>query len=95
VAASNYLVQPVVGWHDGTPEFRTDPYEVAQLLVVPLVDLLSPAHRKRETWSLRGHAVEVPFFAVCGQTVWGATAMMLNELLALPVMAQFAVGNPG
>ena len=86
VTASNYLVQPTVGWCSSRPDFRTDPYEVAQLLETPLAHLLDPATTQRELWPLRGRAVEVPFFAVAGQTVWGATAMMLSELLALPAV---------
>lgn len=83
VVASNYLVLPTVGWSDMRPEFRPDPYEVAQMVEAPLADLLDAAHLRREEWTLRGHRVEVPFFAVAGQRIWGATAMMLSELLAL------------
>jgi len=92
VFASNYLVQPVVAWIDCRPEFRPDPYEVARLLEVPVCDLLDPANRRVENWNLRGHFVDVPFFAIQQQTIWGATAMMLSELLALPAM-QFVPGK--
>ncbi len=90
VIASNYLVQPTVGWCSSRPDFRTDPYEVAQLLEAPLAHLLDPATTRRELWTLRGSAVEVPFYAVAGQTVWGATAMMLSELLVLPSVQALA-----
>lgn len=83
VIASNYLVQPTVGWCSSRPEFRNDPYEVAQLLEAPLAHLLDPATVQREMWNLRGRALEVPFLRVAGQSVWGATAMLLSELLAL------------
>jgi hypothetical protein len=75
-----------VAWADYRPEFRPDPYEVAQLIETPLLDLLDEANRRSETWDLRGHTGEVPFFAIQGHTIWGATAMMLSELLALPAM---------
>jgi 8-oxo-dGTP pyrophosphatase MutT (NUDIX family) len=86
VYASNYLVHPAVGWCDSRPEFHSDPYEVAALIETPLLHLRDPANRRVQTWTLRGRQVEVPFFAVAGHTVWGATAMMLGELLALPAM---------
>jgi 8-oxo-dGTP pyrophosphatase MutT (NUDIX family) len=86
IYASNFLVQPTVAWIDYRPEFRPDPYEVAQLLETPLVDLMDPCNRQVESWDLRGHVMEVPFYAVQGQKIWGATAMMLSELLALPAM---------
>lgn len=87
VFASNYLVQPTVGWTPSRPAFNADPYEVAQLLETPLATLLDPATIHREPWNLRGTQVEVPYYSVLGQTVWGATAMMLAELLSLPAMA--------
>jgi len=86
VVASNYLVVPTVGWSDRRPDFRADPYEVAQVVEAPLADLLNTAHLRREEWTLRGYQVDVPFFAVAGQRIWGATAMMLSELLALPAV---------
>jgi 8-oxo-dGTP pyrophosphatase MutT (NUDIX family) len=86
VFVSNYLVFPTVAWTPNPPGFRIDPYEVAQLLETPLVDLLNPANRQREERALRDRMADVPFFAVQGQKIWGATAMMLSELLALPAM---------
>ncbi|MGL4648954.1 MAG: NUDIX hydrolase, partial [Caldilineaceae bacterium] len=76
-----------VGWTATRPAFNPDPYEVAQLLEIPLAVLRDPATVHREPWNLRGTVVEVPYYQVLGQTVWGATAMMLSELLSLPSMA--------
>jgi hypothetical protein len=50
---------------------------------VPIRHLLLPATRCEETWELRGARVRVPFYAVGERKVWGATAMVLCELLAL------------
>lgn len=83
IAPSNFEVYPTVGWMAQRPNFRIDPYEVAQLLEVPLADFQNPANRYEEMWNLRGRQVRVPFFKIQGQTVWGATAMMLSELLAV------------
>ena len=90
VFASNYLIQPVVGWAAARPSFRRDPREVATLVEAPLAELLDARSYRRERWRLRGHEADVPFFAVQGQTVWGATAMMLSELLALPGVQSLA-----
>ena len=86
VFASNYLVQPVVGWTVQRPSFHPDPYEVALLIEASLDELLDEANQRDETWQLRGHSVQVPYFLIQGQTIWGATAMMLSELLSLHVM---------
>lgn len=83
IRPSNYEVTPTVGWVRRRPDFRTDPYEVARLLEVPLADLQNPKNRHEEDWQLRDRVARVPFFNVCGQIIWGATAMMLSELLAV------------
>ncbi len=94
VYASNYLVHPTVAWAPARPEFKVDPYEVAMLLEVSLVELLDPGRRQREEWQLRDRVADVPFFLVQGQKIWGATAMMLSELLALPVIASWPSAPP-
>lgn len=86
VFASNNLVFPTLAWADQRPAFKVDPNEVAQLLEVPLPDLLAPANRHEEEWQLRDRVANVPFYAVQEQRIWGATAMMLSELLALSAM---------
>jgi 8-oxo-dGTP pyrophosphatase MutT (NUDIX family) len=88
VSASNYLVQPVVGWTDYRPTFRRDPYEVAKLIEAPLADFLAARNRCEEVWDLGGSEVTVPYFSIQGQIVWGATAMMLSEFLALPAVSR-------
>ncbi|HXF62841.1 MAG TPA: CoA pyrophosphatase [Caldilineaceae bacterium] len=86
VRPSNNLVQPVVGWTPSRPDFRIDPREVALLIEAPLLDFLDPHNKRSEVWQLRDRAAQVPYFAVQGQVIWGATAMMLGELLALPAI---------
>jgi 8-oxo-dGTP pyrophosphatase MutT (NUDIX family) len=95
VFASNYLVFPTVAWAQQRPNFRIDPYEVAQLLEVPLEDLLNEQNRRTETWQLRGRVANVPFFDIHGQKIWGATAMMLSELLTVPAIRALGAPAPG
>lgn len=87
VFASNYLVQPTVAWMAQPPQFQIDQREVAALIEMPLTALLDPANYRCERWELRGRTADVPFFHIQSYTIWGATAMMLSELLALPSMA--------
>lgn len=84
IPPSDFEVHPFVGWYrpGKRPSFRPQPSEVAEILEVSLAHLLDPAVRQEELWQLRGHDVTVPFFNVDGHKVWGATAMMLSELLA-------------
>lgn len=88
ILPSHYEVTPTVGWIGHRPDFHTDPYEVAKLLEVRLADLQDPHNRHQEEWQLRDRKAKVPFFYVCGQTIWGATAMILSELLAVIKLCQ-------
>ena len=94
VFASNFLVQPVVGWVAERPIFQADPREVAQIIETPLAALLDPAHTFHEEWALRDRTATVPHFRILGHNIWGATAMMLSELLALPAISSLPIPPP-
>lgn len=83
IPPSNFCVHPFVGVAPAPLDLHPADDEVGAILRVPIAHLLAPSTLQRETWTLNGQAVEVPFFAVHGHKVWGATAMMLAELLAL------------
>jgi 8-oxo-dGTP pyrophosphatase MutT (NUDIX family) len=83
IPPSDYEVHPFVGWyHNGKrPSFQPSVTEVAQILEVPLSHLMHPDTRKSGPWQFRGMTLTVPYFDVEGHMVWGATAIMLSELL--------------
>lgn len=80
---SHFCIYPTVAYAPARPEFTPNPHEVAEVIEAPLALLLDPATCCEETWELRGAAVQVPFYAVGPHKVWGATAMVLSELVAL------------
>jgi 8-oxo-dGTP pyrophosphatase MutT (NUDIX family) len=84
IAPSDFEVHPFVGWHEGArPHFTPQAEEVAALIETPLSLFFDPAIRRVEAWSLPGIAqpVAIPYFAVQGHKVWGATAIILSEFL--------------
>ncbi len=84
VFASNHMVHPVVGYISQKPVFLTDPREVDQLIEVPLSTLLDKSIRGITNIVVSGSMeISAPYFGVDGHTVWGATAMMLSELLSI------------
>lgn len=83
IPPSGFCVFPVVAWTPVTPAFTPSEEEVAEVLQVPVRHLLLPATRCEEMWDLRGARVRVPYYAVGQHKVWGATAMVLCELLSL------------
>lgn len=92
IPVSGYRIHPWVAYSPTAPAFDPDPDEVAELLEVRLSDLLDPLLAGVETRPIRGYQVEVPFYRLGAHKVWGATAMVLSEFLALVREAQKGAG---
>jgi len=81
IPPSHFLVQPFVGFHDLSPQFTPDPKEVAHIIELELNTLLDERLVQTRAMELSsGVKTEVPYFAIHGHIVWGATAMILSEL---------------
>lgn len=80
---SRSFIVPYVAILPGPPDTHPDPREVEEVLHVPLAELLADGVFHEEIW--RRGDVERPiwFFELVGDTVWGATAAMLRDLLAI------------
>lgn len=83
VFVSNFMVTPYVGVVEAWPEFRPNPGEVAELLVAPWSRLRDPATYGAHVVRRRGVSFRVPNITCDGRLIWGATAMILGELLSL------------
>lgn len=81
IPPSDFQVRPFVGWARGgkRPLFRPSPAEVEAIIEVPLTGLLQDI-RRTEPRRFRGQLYDVPYFALQNVKVWGATAVMLNEV---------------
>lgn len=78
---SNFRVTPVLGWWESPSAVAPgDPGEIAAVARVPVADLASPANRMMIRYP-SGHVG--PAFRVAGLVVWGFTAAVLDQLLAL------------
>ncbi len=84
IPPSNFTMSPFVGMAHEPPVFRLQPSEVAALIEVPLAEVLDEASlSSRQLSTSYARQIEVPVFLLDGQVVWGATAMVLNELKTL------------
>jgi 8-oxo-dGTP pyrophosphatase MutT (NUDIX family) len=90
ISPSNYLVHPVVAWAPHRPAFQIDSREVAMLIEAPLAEFLDPQNLRQEERTLRERLTNIPYFGVQSQVIWGATAMILSELLMLPAVRTIA-----
>jgi 8-oxo-dGTP pyrophosphatase MutT (NUDIX family) len=83
IPPSNFCVHPFVGVLSHAPTLRPTDREVGAILHVPLLHLLDPDTRVEETWTLHDRPIDVPYYDIDGPPLWGATAMMCAELLAV------------
>jgi 8-oxo-dGTP pyrophosphatase MutT (NUDIX family) len=83
IPVSGFTVQAIVGVAASRPAFVPAPGEVAEVLEVPLAVLGDPANLRVGRRARAGVEIDAPYFAVGDHQVWGATAMILGELLAL------------
>lgn len=85
VPPSKSLITPVVAWLPRKPEYKVNsPDEVEEVFSVSLDELCNVNNFKREIWEFKGRDVDVPMWDIHPNTpLWGATSMILNELLFL------------
>jgi 8-oxo-dGTP pyrophosphatase MutT (NUDIX family) len=81
IPVSNTDVFPFVGVCSDRPVFNHDQSEVQYLIEVGMDELLNPVNQKRKIMKIAGNMVEVPYFDIRDNHIWGATAMILSEFL--------------
>jgi len=87
IPVSGFLLHPIVGFTSMRPAFQRAEWEVARIIEAPLTLLSEPSVVKSEmrTRTVKGHSIDVnvPYFDIDGEKVWGATAMVLAEFCAI------------
>jgi 8-oxo-dGTP pyrophosphatase MutT (NUDIX family) len=87
IPVSGFLLHPIVGFTSMRPAFQRAEWEVARIIEAPVAALSDPAVVKREirTRAVKGQPIDidVPYFDIDGEKVWGATAMVLAEFCAI------------
>lgn len=82
IPPSNFLVTPFVAYLDTIPDLNPDNKEVQKVLKIALDTLLdSKTMQVKEVISGNNNTIFAPCFYVNDAKIWGATAMILNELL--------------
>lgn len=74
---------PYVGFLEERPEMTPNPAEVKEAFTTPMDKLLSVENFIEEKWELAQATFQVPYWTVHDVPLWGATAMMMSELLDL------------
>lgn len=83
IPPSNTCIHPVVATIPQRPEFVRSPEEVEEVIEIPLAYMKDSKNLREEIWTIRDIPVSVPFYLFKENKIWGATAMVLAELLEL------------
>lgn len=88
--SSRAVIRPFVGVLPGRPVLVANADEVDRVFTVALGDLMAPGVYHEERWDAPDRDGRVPgwsvhFFELRGETIWGATARMLRDLLDIVV----------
>lgn len=82
LVSSSHIV-PVVARLDPAARLVPASAEVERVLRVPLRELVRPDTYREELWRLPDRELRLHFFYLDDETVWGATARVLHQLIGV------------
>jgi 8-oxo-dGTP pyrophosphatase MutT (NUDIX family) len=82
IPVSNFLVKPHLFFFDREPQFQPDAREVAEIITFSLTALTDETSISTMEWRFPNGMIQhdIPCFQFGSKKVWGATALILNEL---------------
>ncbi|MBN1182254.1 MAG: CoA pyrophosphatase [Bacteroidales bacterium] len=83
IPVSNYNVLPVVAYTSLMPEFTISRDEVDYIIEFKLSRLFDNNIIKTKDTNYKGYPLTIRYFEINNNAVWGATAMILNELIEI------------
>lgn len=83
IEPSHFHVHPFIAYLPYRPVFMVEREEVLHILEVPVSHFFDVKNISVENWVIDGAERRIPFFDVYGRKVWGATAIILSEFVAV------------
>jgi 8-oxo-dGTP pyrophosphatase MutT (NUDIX family) len=83
VPVSNFCIHPLVAFAPIRPHITPSPFEVDEVIEIPLNHLLDDSNIQHETRIIREYEVCIPFYQFQQYKIWGATAMVLSEFIEI------------
>ena len=77
-----HAIQAFVGVIPYPFDFRPDPHEVAEIVIVPVQQLLDPDLCEVRQWEWEGRRVPMRYYHIHSTPLWGATAFLTELLLS-------------
>ena len=83
IPISGFNVFPFVGWIAKCPTLEIQSKEVSKVFAPSVPSLISPQSKKIKKFTMLGQKVEIPYFSLNNEIVWGATSMILSEFKSI------------
>jgi len=84
ISVSNFMISPWVGFLREKPRLSPQQGEVERIIETNIDDLLNPQNMTHLDMNIKNTYIrDIPGFSIKGEFIWGATAMILSELLDL------------
>lgn len=85
VPPSNFLISVFVGYLAEKPAFKPDEREVAEVIEVDMDSFFEPEVIRKKEFVVpsNNYSVKAPYYNVPKAEIWGASAMVMTELLDL------------
>lgn len=83
VPPSNFLISVFVGYLTEKPVYKIDEREVDEVIEIPFTEFYKPDSIKEKSFFVNSIKVadNAPYFDVTNAEIWGASAMVISELL--------------
>jgi 8-oxo-dGTP pyrophosphatase MutT (NUDIX family) len=92
IPVSNIEVTPVVASCNKRPFFTPDSQEVVSVIEARLADFLNEGIIKERSMIIRGDELYLKYYDYKEHIIWGATAMILHELLVVMKREKIILG---
>ena len=83
IPVSNYLVHPFIALAERLPATKLNPREAKRILIPPLDIFMLDQMPQDRFKSKVGGWINAPYFPFESYKIWGATAMMISELVEI------------
>lgn len=83
VEVSRFSIQPFLAWTNKKPDFRINSEEVEALILFPLSDFVACETISETPVQTLSGVLQVRYYPYNGEIIWGATAMILSELIEI------------
>lgn len=93
LTVTNFVVSPVVGAIPYPLDLKPDPREVAAVVPLPFTVAANPVLVEEQEFVWKGEKLRSPVLHYGGHRIWGATARILQDLVARLTGAEAGAGE--